>query len=275
MSDNPKIRAGDVIKALSARHKEDMFFTEVKNGATQTVAHHCKMDALAIKISWTNFKIVGYEVKVSRSDFLRDDKWRSYLPMCNELYFAVAPGIVDVSEIPEQCGLVQLTAKGGLRTIRKAVWRDIAPPVEMYKYLMFGYIGAHRFFEYDLHRHERVAPLACADIWQDYLSDKATLKDIGYKVSEKISKEIREAARKSKGYDELLESNREYSEIIRKVQLALGLSCSWYGVEVKIMDEIAQLKKGAGLTKSQIATLKSAEIYLRDILKEVDGDNEK
>ncbi len=49
----------DITKALAKRHKDDMFFTEVKNGPTQTVAHHSRIDALAIKISWTRFRITG------------------------------------------------------------------------------------------------------------------------------------------------------------------------------------------------------------------------
>jgi len=32
--------------------------------------------------------MVGYEIKVSKSDFFNDIKWQEYLPMCNELFFA-------------------------------------------------------------------------------------------------------------------------------------------------------------------------------------------
>lgn len=131
----------DVKQALAKRHAKDMFFTEAKNGPTQTVQSHCKIDALAINISWTRFSIIGYEIKISRSDFLRDEKWRAYLPMCHQLYFVVTPGVCELSEVPDVCGLVTTTAKGGLRAVRKAPWRDIPEPTDMYKYLMFNYIG--------------------------------------------------------------------------------------------------------------------------------------
>lgn len=130
------INSRDIIKAIAKRHKEDMFFTEVKDGPTQVVSHHSRIDAMGIKISWTNFAIVGYEVKVSRSDFLRDEKWRAYLPMCNQLYFAVAPNVCDVKEIPEECGMVLYSPNTGcIRTIKKAPFRNIDPPVEMFKEL--------------------------------------------------------------------------------------------------------------------------------------------
>ena len=79
----PKINESDIIKAIAKRHSTDMFFTQVKDGPTETVSTYSKIDALAIKKSWTKFSITGYEVKVSRSDFLKDDKWQHYLPMCN------------------------------------------------------------------------------------------------------------------------------------------------------------------------------------------------
>ncbi|MFQ8765690.1 MAG: terminase small subunit [Oscillospiraceae bacterium] len=80
MSEDKKWRADDVKRAIAHRHASDMFFTEVKDGPTQIVNHHSRIDALAIKLSWTNFAIIGYEVKVARSDFLRDEKWRAYSP---------------------------------------------------------------------------------------------------------------------------------------------------------------------------------------------------
>lgn len=80
VSEDKKWRADDVKRAIAHRHASDMFFTEVKDGPTQIVNHHSRIDALAIKLSWTNFAIIGYEVKVARSDFLRDEKWRAYSP---------------------------------------------------------------------------------------------------------------------------------------------------------------------------------------------------
>jgi hypothetical protein len=42
------ITSDDVKIAIAKRHREDLFFTEVKDGPTQIVAHHSKVDALAI-----------------------------------------------------------------------------------------------------------------------------------------------------------------------------------------------------------------------------------
>ena len=56
--------------------------------------------------------VIGYEVKVSRSDFKGDKKWPSYTPYFNRFYFATPPGIVLPGEIPEEIGLVELRGEG-------------------------------------------------------------------------------------------------------------------------------------------------------------------
>lgn len=190
MSEDKKWRTDDVKRAIAHRHASDMFFTEVKDGPTQIVNHHSRIDALAVKLSWTNFAIIGYEVKVARSDFLRDEKWRAYLPMCNQLYFAVAPGVCDPSEVPECCGLVTVTQSGNLRTVRKAPWRDIEPPVEMFKYLMFTYIGPYFLKDKNLPRGERLLPSENVEFFKRYLEDKEDLRTVGRRARRKIGKEI-------------------------------------------------------------------------------------
>ncbi len=87
------VHSGQIISALAKRHKGDMFFTEVKDGSTQLRSRHSRIDALAIPLSWAHYNIFGYEIKVSRSDFLQDQKWMAYLPMCNQLSWVVAPNV--------------------------------------------------------------------------------------------------------------------------------------------------------------------------------------
>jgi hypothetical protein len=49
----------------------------------------------------------GFEIKRSRRDFLRDDKWRGYLPFFNYFWFvAPRPGIVLPEDLPDDIGLL-------------------------------------------------------------------------------------------------------------------------------------------------------------------------
>jgi hypothetical protein len=71
------VRSCDIKLALSKRHKDDYFLTEVKDGPTMG-ASHARIDAWAMKKSWSKPLVWGYEIKVSRSDFLNDTKWPAY-----------------------------------------------------------------------------------------------------------------------------------------------------------------------------------------------------
>jgi hypothetical protein len=68
-----------------------------------------QLDVAAMRLSWSQPLITGYEVKISRRDFfcdLRSEKWRNYLDCVERLYFAVPRYMVDQSEVPVECGLL-------------------------------------------------------------------------------------------------------------------------------------------------------------------------
>jgi hypothetical protein len=74
-----------------------------------------RADLVVCTPSYTRFCLSVYEVKVTRADFLSDIrscKWRDYLPHCHRFYFAVAKGVADKSDIPDEAGLVVRGPKG-------------------------------------------------------------------------------------------------------------------------------------------------------------------
>lgn len=105
---------------LEVRHHRDLVVAE----CPLNEGGGLRADLWVMKKSWASPMTTLYEIKVSRSDFLRDDKWPRYLPYCNLLVFAVAPGVCTQEELPEGVGIIGLTKNGGgLRTLRKAQWR--------------------------------------------------------------------------------------------------------------------------------------------------------
>lgn len=135
--------AKDIKKLLAKRHRYDVFVPECKDGPTmwnnQGDPGHRRMDAWAMKKSYTQPRAICYEIKVSRVDFLRDDKWHHYLPYCNEFYFVCPPDLIDKSELPEGTGLIYTSKKGtSLVTKKKALWRDVRIPESLYKYILFS-----------------------------------------------------------------------------------------------------------------------------------------
>jgi hypothetical protein len=64
------VSANVLLKALAQRHKDDVFVPECKNGPTQTGSHR-RLDAWVMLKTWSPVTMIGYEIKVSRSDCRR------------------------------------------------------------------------------------------------------------------------------------------------------------------------------------------------------------
>ena len=99
----------DRIKSLLAhKHREDIYITECKMGSMGSRI----LDALVIKRTWSPRTVIGYEIKVSRQDFLGDDKWPEYLKTCTQFYFVCPSGLIQKSELPKEVGLIWVSKTG-------------------------------------------------------------------------------------------------------------------------------------------------------------------
>jgi hypothetical protein len=115
----------DKIKGLLEKHHErDIFFTEVKNGPTWSSSHLLKMDAWALPKTYAPLHTVGYEIKVSRSDFEQDQKWVEYLPLCHRFFFVCPGGLIRSHELPQEAGLIWVSSTGRLITKKAAQHRE-------------------------------------------------------------------------------------------------------------------------------------------------------
>lgn len=72
------------------------------------------------------------EVKASRSDFFNEIKKpikrRAGLRLSHEFYFATPPGLVQIEEVPVECGLMEVLEDGTVNVVIKAPVRSIMPP---------------------------------------------------------------------------------------------------------------------------------------------------
>ena len=167
-------------KALEYRHSRDFFLCEVKTGPTWEGLG--KIDAWAMAKSWANPRVLAYEIKVNRSDFLSDNKWMKYLPFCNEFYFACPKDLIKEKEVPDKCGLVYISDKGRVRTVIKAKYHD-----EIDKHI-FLYILMNRIKSdcYPFHKDGR-------EYLKDWLKNKDEDKSLSLRVSSTLIKRLSEA----------------------------------------------------------------------------------
>lgn len=73
-----------------------------------------RIDAIVIKPEKTR-RILGFEIKVSRTDFLQDAKWQNYSRFCSSLSVACPKGLIKPEEIPSPFGLFWVDKEVAIR----------------------------------------------------------------------------------------------------------------------------------------------------------------
>lgn len=240
-----KVRADQVKHALANRHTDDLFLTEVKTGQTWNNKELLKFDALAMKRSWANPCITGYEVKVSRGDFLQDQKWPGYMAYCNKFSFVCPKGLITKDELPDNVGLIYYYPDtGALRSERPPKHRMIDIPPEMYMYMLMSRIepDRHPFFS------------SQREMMQAYVADKVERARLGSDVGSKMASEIRELRKKVKDVDWEKERLKRDSELVQEVRELL----SNYGIHLggwnNWQDDLKQ-RLSTGVNPQVITTL--------------------
>uniref|UniRef100_A0A6M3ITM2 Putative DNA repair protein n=1 Tax=viral metagenome TaxID=1070528 RepID=A0A6M3ITM2_9ZZZZ len=132
------------IKHLLQRYHEsrgNVFCLECRNGSSspQNPEDTRILDAWAMKPSFVSLTTYGYEIKVARSDFKGDNKWRNYLKYCSFFYFVCPKGLVTLDEIPDEAGYIEVSKNFKcLYRRRRPPRRPIEEPIGMYKYLLIN-----------------------------------------------------------------------------------------------------------------------------------------
>lgn len=175
------VSAASLLHLLRHKHQGDLFVSECKTGPTH-VGQPFRFDAWVMKRSWAHPEYTGYEIKVTRSDFLRDEKWRAYLPFCNRLLFVSPLGVIKPEELPDSVGLLVPAPSGNkLLTKKKAIYRQVPEPVAVLLYILMSRAKIHSPTEYEApNRSERTA------FWRAWLEEKQSADRVGHLVSREL-----------------------------------------------------------------------------------------
>lgn len=123
--------AAIVLRGLACRHElpEWVFLTEPSLRNKEFIAH---IDAFALNcFASKKFQRIGYEVKVSRADFLNElkhpDKTVRGAFFCTSFFFACPPDLIHAKEVPDPYGLVFVRADGRSRMVKRSALPDQPP----------------------------------------------------------------------------------------------------------------------------------------------------
>jgi hypothetical protein len=185
--------------ALHKKHEGQVFFHEVKNGPSWNSSLRI-MDAMAILPSWSPITIVGYEIKVSRSDFLNDTKWTEYLKCCHQFVWVCPKGLIKKEEVDPVAGLMYCNDNGKLLTQKRPVYRNIELPAKMLLYLL-------------LWRGDSRSPQARADILREMAEDK----ELGERYRRYVSKKLKTANDKLVGATRHQDNDFDIKKLIEEI----------------------------------------------------------
>jgi hypothetical protein len=171
-----------------------------------------RLDAWAMAKSWSPWRTYGYEIKVSRSDFLNDLKWDHYLPVCHEFYIAVPAKLVVPEELPANVGL--LWQIGGDRLIckRRAVRRD-PEPESLIRLMSYVLMSRTRVVA---NMHE--ANLGAEDkraFWARWLEQDTGEQWLGRMVSHRLAERVERAEQRCRRAEQTVASYERLRERIR------------------------------------------------------------
>nr|DAM74444.1 MAG TPA: DNA repair protein MmcB-like [Caudoviricetes sp.] len=270
VKEKKRITSTDIKVALKEMHnsRSTYFITECKTCSTYFPDPQGLLifDGLAITKSYTKPCIVGYEIKVSRSDFLGDNKWHLYLQYCNEFFFVVPKGLVSKDELPEGVRLIYYDpdAKQELRTVKKAQYRKIEEPVGVYKYIIYSRLEEDRIPFYE----DR------ATYAEDYIEDKSYKKAIGDQLGSKMAVELQGALKKLDSLSHVeqeVERWRKVEKVLRKHNIF-----RWYwgndAVEDKWLEDLDEALSGSVLPRD-VDTLERQLLIALDTVKQLKEGN--
>lgn len=235
MSKQPILRAQDIVDMLSLKHTNDIFVPECKDGPTWS-GSHLRLDAWAMKKSYSSPLLTGYEVKISRSDFVNDSKLHEYLNLCNALYIVCPAGLIDKSEVPDGCGLM-CTSKTGSRIYikKKAPYRQIEEPASLYKYILMSrarVVGPYQESAFDKKGY-----------MERYVDRKIESERVGIhlgrRLRERIESEIEEVKKEN---NKLLEQNSNLQDI-KDIIGEMGLEVTDWNLGHKFERQAREAKK--------------------------------
>lgn len=248
------ITANMLLDLLLIKHSGDLAVPECKTGPTHYASALKKLDLWVMKKSWANPQTYGYEIKVSRNDFVRDNKWQNYLEFCSNFYFVAPPGIIEIGEVPADAGLLVSSKRGTrLYTKKKAPYRNIQVPDSIFRYILMWRAKIGR-------EHEKKSS---KEYWTKWLEEKKADQELGHRVSRKVSQILSEKVDKAYAESHRVQKVNEKLQEIKDLILKLGFKpTEIYQWQFKERFEQRIKELNAGLPEELIPWLKQAEINL-------------
>jgi len=255
-------------KLLAQKHSEDIFVNECRIGGWPGMNTTSYMDGWAMVKSWATPNTIGYEVKVSRQDFIKDNKWHKYLDFCNQFYFVCPAKLIDISEVPQDVGMMWIQKEGSkIYTKKKAPRREVKQEsmAQLYKGILMNRAKLTWASMYGI--REPLTGDPKKRFFEEFINQKEEDRTYGRMLSGRIRKVYEEKIRDvDKENDRLKNENRSLNEV-KKMLEEMGIRPTSWNVRKEVKDKL----KGDDLSVfvSNLNRLKSAIANMEENNKEL------
>lgn len=177
-----KVSAFDIKTALEQRWRKTGrggFWPEITVPAPDG---DLRLDGVALEWQYGNMWVHGYEIKVSRSDWLRDAKFERYRKYCDTLTVVCPKGLIGRDEVPGDIGLMWYEPTTSiLRFKRKPGYDAVEKDTSILKDRLLRAIVKSVWYDPSVSRYGRY------DTAKDYLDQKTTMKGVGRALGSKMA----------------------------------------------------------------------------------------
>jgi len=246
-----------ILDLLEAKHTKDCFIVECLMGPRGAP----RLDAWGMLGTWEKTEYFGYEVKVERSDFLRDTKWPVYLDACNRFSFVCPWGMIKPEEVGDSAGLLWASKQSArLYTKKIAPYREIKPPIDVIRHVLMWHTQRNRC--------RSVTTEDSRAYWERWLHEKEEKRDLGHRVSAALRQLVSERITAVEDENIRLKERIDQLEELDVLAREMGLSfLNWQSLKRQVKDAHRRLVSDNGLLRS-MTTLRQA---LGDALSQVEG----
>jgi hypothetical protein len=259
-----------ILTLLKARHYQDVFIPECKNGETWGARDLLKLDAWVLCRTYSPLRIIGYEIKVKRNDFERDTKWEKYLQLCHEFYFVCPAGLIRNHDLPSRVGLIW-ASKDYLYTKRRA--ERIDPDWDKLTGLLIYALMARAQIVANMFDRDKEPEISHLEQIRQWIEEANARKELAIFVKG----HIRQIYDRIMGLEFSFKQREDHIKYFQDALAKLGITWnpednSWYESQ-RVREEIYALKKTIDLLdirqmRSLAESLSKAANELESIIKD-------
>lgn len=228
-----KITADRLLRLLMHKHRDDVCVPEAPAGRG-------RVDLWTMKRSWASPDIRSYEIKVSRSDFLQDDKWQGYMSCCHSFWFVTPQGVIKPDEIPAEAGHILVSKTGTkLYTKKKAPAHSKLDEKVLSKLMMSVLFSRSRI----IGSYFGGQPKTDEEKIREWLETKEEKRHLGAVYSKHLNEQVQRTIDKATiEAAEAIQENRVLQPVKAALE-AMGFESPYRQLGFRPMDKIANAMK--------------------------------